>query len=237
MEKVLHTANSRGVANHGWLHSNHTFSFADYYNPERMNFGVLRVLNDDIVQGSQGFGTHPHNNMEIVSIPISGSLAHKDSMGNSSVITQGEVQIMSAGTGVKHSEFNNSSTDLVNFLQIWILPKERDINPRYDQKKFDLDSNKNKFNLVVSPQKDSTGVWINQEAYFYLAKTDKDNVLEYKLNNPNNGVYIFVIDGQISTVDETLSKRDAVGVADLESLKIKSLSDSHILLMEVALSL
>lgn len=237
MEKVLHTANSRGVANHGWLHSNHTFSFADYYNPERMHFGVLRVLNDDIVQGSQGFGTHPHNNMEIVSIPISGSLAHKDSMGNSSVITQGEVQIMSAGTGVKHSEFNNSSTDLVNFLQIWILPKERDINPRYDQKKFDLDSNKNKFHLVVSPKKDTEGVWINQEAYFYLAKTDKDNVLEYKLNNPNNGVYIFVIDGQISTADETLSKRDAVGVADIESLEIKSLSDSHILLMEVALEL
>lgn len=237
MEKVLHPANSRGVANHGWLKSNHTFSFADYHNPERMNFGVLRVLNDDIVDAGQGFGTHPHNNMEIVSIPISGSLAHKDSMGNSSVITEGEVQIMSAGTGVRHSEFNNSSTDLVNFLQIWILPKERDINPRYDQKKFDLDSNKNKFITVVSPDKETTGVWINQNAYFSLAKTDKDNVLNYKLNDKENGVYIFIIDGEISVADEVLSKRDAIGLADIDNLEIKSLKDSHILLMEVAFSL
>ncbi|MFN8673505.1 MAG: pirin family protein [Candidatus Sericytochromatia bacterium] len=236
MKKIIHLGNTRGVADHGWLHSKHTFSFADYYNPERMHFGVLRVINDDIVEAGMGFGTHPHNNMEIISIPLEGSLAHKDSMGNSSVITSGEVQIMSAGTGITHSEFNHSKTDLVNFLQIWVLPKELGIKPRYGQKKFDL--SRNKFNLVVTPDKNSEeAVWINQDAYFYLAKTDENNTLEYTLNNKNHGLYIFLIDGEIEISDEKLSKRDAIGISDLENISIKSLKNSYILLMEVPLEL
>jgi len=189
MQPMYHDNQSRGLADHGWLKSRHTFSFADYYNPERMNFGILRVLNDDIVTPSMGFGTHPHENMEIISIPLSGSLRHQDSMGNKHIISTGEVQIMSAGSGITHSEYNNSPSGDVNFLQIWVLPKERDITPRYDQKVFDEGNRKNRFQLLVSPENSDKTVLINQDAWFSLADIEAEKQVTYEKNNKKNGVY------------------------------------------------
>ena len=201
MNMTIHKANTRGYADHGWLKTNHTFSFASYYDENRMNFGMLRVLNDDIVEGGMGFGKHPHNNMEIVSIPLSGALEHKDSMGHIEVIKEGEVQIMSAGTGVLHSEYNHSKTDEVNFLQIWVLPKERNIKPRYEQKNINNADAKNKFLTIVSPdEKDDNAVWINQDAYFSITKSDAGTDISYDIKQKGNGVYIFVIEGDV-TID------------------------------------
>jgi len=233
MKKTIHKANTRGFADFGWLHSHHTFSFSSYYNPNRMQFGALRVLNDDIVQPAMGFGAHGHENMEIVSIPIIGELAHKDSMGTAKVIYPGEVQIMSAGIGLRHSEFNNSETNIVNFLQIWVLPKERGIKPRYDQKEFLVSDRMNTFQTVVSPEKDSNALWINQDSYFSLANLEKGKSIDYKIKQAGNGAYLFLIDGSVLVDGETFEKRDGVGIAETDSFSITANENAEILLIEV----
>lgn len=235
MEKVIHKADSRGHANHGWLDAHHSFSFANYYNPERTRFGVLRVLNDDIVQPGEGFGTHPHDNMEIVTIPLKGELAHKDSTGNKEVIHPNEVQIMSAGSGLTHSEFNNSKTDEVNLLQIWVFPKEKNIKPRYDQKVFEPSGRLNKIQTLVSP-KDEKALWINQDAYFSRTDIEKGKSVDYELNTKKNGVYIFVIEGKIEIEGDMLSRRDAIGIQETERIKIKAEDNSEVLIIEIPLN-
>lgn len=237
MKKTIHKAESRGHAHHGWLDSHHTFSFADYYDPNRMNFGALRVINDDIISGGQGFGTHPHQNMEIVSIPIYGSLSHKDSMGHEGVITQGEVQAMSAGTGVMHSEFNGSETEMANFLQIWVMPEKINIEPCYEQKKFNVSDRFNKLQTVVAPlESNEDVVKINQQAYFSLLDLEQGHEVSYSLKNSKSGVYTFVIEGQVQTLDEELCQRDAMGVEGVEETPFKSVSTiAKLLIMEVPL--
>jgi redox-sensitive bicupin YhaK (pirin superfamily) len=233
MKKTIHRADSRGYFDHGWLKTHHTFSFASYYDPARVRFGLLRVLNDDIIEPVMGFGTHPHDNMEIVTIPLEGELAHKDSMGSKQVLRAGEVQIMSAGSGITHSEFNNSKTQRINLLQIWVFPKLRNIEPRYDQKKFDATERWNKFQTVVSPEQTDGALWINQDAFFSLAGIDSGKTLTYTIQHKGNGVYLFVIKGAVETAGEKLNKRDAVGIEDAEELDITAAEDSEILVIEV----
>lgn len=235
MQPMYHENQSRGLADHGWLKSRHTFSFAGYYNPERMNFGLLRVLNDDIVTPSMGFGTHPHENMEIISIPLSGALRHQDSMGNKHIISTGEVQIMSAGSGITHSEYNNSSSEGVNFLQIWVLPKERDITPRYDQKVFAEGKRKNRFQLLVAPENSEETVWINQDAWFSLADIEAEKQVTYEKNNTKNGVYFFIIEGQASIDGRDVKRRDGLGIIDGETYPIIAQTKTQLLAIEVPL--
>lgn len=235
---VLHKADTRGVANHGWLESNHTFSFANYHNPERMNFGVLRVLNDDKVSQAQGFGDHPHDNMEIISIPLEGDLEHKDSMGNTTVIKSGDIQAMSAGTGIFHSEYNKNADKPVKFLQIWIYPNKRNVEPRYDQITMNVADRKNKFQQVLSPNPDDDGVWIYQDAWFNMGNFDKDITTEYKINKPGNGVYAFILKGEATIGNQKLETRDGFGIWNIENLTITAnTADTEILLMEVPMSL
>ena len=233
MKTTLHKSDSRGYIDHGWLKTYHTFSFASYYDPSRVRFGLLRVLNDDIIEAGMGFGTHPHDNMEIVTIPLEGELAHKDSMGTKQTLKAGEIQIMSAGSGLTHSEFNNSETERINLLQIWVFPKERDIKPRYDQKVFDINERKNKFQTVVSPNKENGAMWINQDACFSLANIDKGKTLQYSIKHKGNGAYLFVIEGSVSTAGETLNKRDAIGIEDIGNIEISALENSEILVIDV----
>ena len=230
-KKILHQAQTRGFADHNWLKSYHTFSFASYYNPERMNFGVLRVLNDDIIAPTMGFDMHPHNNMEIISIPLEGELEHKDSMGNVAIIKAGEIQVMSAGTGIYHSEYNKSSEKEGKFLQIWVFPNKKNVTPRYDQ--YILKNEKNVLQQILSPNKDEEGVWIHQNAWFHLGNFDADKIVEYQLKNTENGVYAFVINGNITIEDVELQTRDALGIWNTNSLILKTLKDTTILLMEV----
>jgi redox-sensitive bicupin YhaK (pirin superfamily) len=237
MKTTLHKADTRGKADHGWLNSHHTFSFASYHNPERVKFGLLRVLNDDIVQPGEGFGTHPHDNMEIISIPLKGALAHKDSTGNEHVINTGDVQIMSAGSGLYHSEYNASKKDAVNFLQIWVFPKERDIEPRYDQKTYNAEDRKNKFQVVVSPEKNSGSLWINQDSYFSLADLEKGSSVNYDVKNPGNGVYLFLIEGSINVGGIQMDKRDGLGIEDTDSLEITAMENSQLLVIEVPMKI
>lgn len=232
MKTIIHTADSRGTAFFGWLHSRHTFSFGRYYNPERIHFGALRVLNDDIVQSGMGFDTHPHDNMEIVSIPLAGALEHKDSTGTAEVIRTGDVQIMSAGSGLSHSEYNHSKTDQVNFLQIWVLPKQMNIKPRYQQITFDAAGRKNQWQTVVAPD-DPKALWINQDAWFTLADPEANTELTYKLHQPGSGLYAFVIDGEVRAGDTLLKKRDAVGITEVDAVTFKSATDAKLLLIEV----
>ncbi len=237
MKKIIHQAESRGHANHGWLDSHHSFSFAGYHNPERMRFGMLRVLNDDWVDGGKGFGTHPHDNMEIVSIPLVGALEHKDSTGNTKVIRTNDVQIMSAGSGLMHSEYNHSATEKVNFLQIWVFPKERNIEPRYEQKTFEPAERVNQIKTVVSPKKDvDDAVWINQDAYFSLASFEQGKKASYQLNRTGNGVYAFVINGDLDIADESLHTRDAIGITEVDSVSFEAISDVDILFIEVPMA-
>jgi len=233
LKSVIHRANSRGSANHGWLDSHHTFSFAQYYDPERMNFGVLRVLNDDIVDGGMGFGTHPHDNMEIISIPIKGDLEHKDSMGNIQVIREGDVQVMSAGRGITHSEYNKNKNEKVNFLQIWIYPNEKNVTPRYDQQSFKKEDRQNKLQQVISPEKGDNGIWIHQDAWFYLGNFENGESTEYQLKKEGNGIYIFLLEGSIQVEDIILQKRDGLGVWETDSIKINAISNSEFLIIEV----
>jgi quercetin 2,3-dioxygenase len=233
MNTVFHQAETRGHADHGWLDTNHTFSFGHYYDPTRVHFGALRVLNDDFVEGGKGFGTHPHDNMEIVSIPLSGDLEHKDSMGNVTVIRQNDIQIMSAGTGIQHSEYNKNKDKAVNFLQIWVFPKLKNIKPHYDQKTFLPEERVNKFQVVVAPNKDTGGVLINQDAWFSLGKLQSGFKTSYTINKTGNGVYAFVIEGNISVNGQSLNKRDGYGLWDVQSVSIEATPDSEILLIEV----
>jgi redox-sensitive bicupin YhaK (pirin superfamily) len=234
---VLHKANTRGHANHGWLDAHHSFSFASYYNPDRMQFGALRVLNDDMVSEGQGFGTHPHDNMEIITIPLEGAIEHKDSMGNSSVIRAGEIQVMSAGSGITHSEFNHFSDKKLKLLQIWIFPNKQNVKPRYDQLKLDPADKQNRLQQILSPVAEEAGVWIYQNAWFHLGKFDKDMIANYQLKDKANGVYAFVIKGEFIVNDQKLETRDALGVWSIEKLSLSSLQpDSEILLIEVPMN-
>lgn len=234
---ILHKAESRGFANHGWLKSFHTFSFANYYNPERMHFGVLRVLNDDEVEAGMGFGTHPHNNMEIISIPLEGDLEHQDSMGNTAVIRKGDIQVMSAGTGITHSEYNRNSDRPVKFLQIWVYPREKNVEPRYGQVTLNQDDRRNRLQQVVSPDPAGEGVWIHQDAWFYLGRFDQDFSLTYPLRKVGNGVYLFVLKGSLQAGDIILNERDGLGITRQEEILIKAKSrDTEVLLMEVPMS-
>ncbi|RKN79704.1 pirin family protein [Ulvibacterium marinum] len=234
---VLHKADSRGSANHGWLQSKHTFSFANYYNPDRMHFGVLRVLNDDTVSEAQGFGTHPHRDMEIISIPLEGDLEHKDSMGTAAVIKQGDIQVMSAGTGIMHSEYNANKDKPVKFLQIWVFPNKKGVVPRYDQITLNLEDRKNQLQQVLSPNPDDAGVWIHQKAWFNMTSLEKGKTLNYQLNDPeNNGVYAFIINGDATLNGQELEKRDGFGIWDVASLEITADSNAEILLMEVPMN-
>lgn len=236
MKTIMHPADSRGKANHGWLNSHHTFSFANYYDPMRMHFGQLRVLNDDVVDGGKGFGTHPHDNMEIISIPLKGDLEHKDSMGNVAVIKQNDVQIMSAGTGIYHSEYNKNTDSKVNFLQIWVFPKEKNIQPRYQQITFNPEDRVNKLQQVVTPVKGEEGVWINQDAWFHLGNLKKDFKTEYSIKKKGNGVYAFVLEGNVKINDQQLGKRDGFGIWDVDTFSIVADSDAEILLMDVPMN-
>ena len=232
MKKIIHKAASRGYADHGWLRSYHTFSFASYQNSERMNFGMLRVLNDDVVQPEMGFGTHPHRNMEIISIPISGALSHTDSIGNKRSIEVGEVQVMSAGTGLKHSEFNDSKIDAVNFLQLWIIPEIENITPYYNQKIFEALERKNKFQVLVSPKDKQVGgsLSINQQGYISMIDLDKGFEIAYDLRN---GAYFFLIEGEVLIEDENLEKRDAIGIIEKNKVNIKANKSSKLLVIDV----
>ncbi|RKO70795.1 pirin family protein [Sphingobacterium puteale] len=231
---VLHKATSRGYADHGWLQSNHTFSFANYHNPERMHFGVLRVLNDDIVAKGRGFGLHPHDNMEIISIPLEGDLEHEDSMGNQAIIRKGDIQVMSAGTGIMHSEYNKNTDQFVKFLQIWVYPNQRNVAPRYDQITLDKSQRHNKFQQILSPDPADEGVWIHQDAWFHMGNFDKGAEANYKVMKAGNGVYIFVISGSVNVAGQELETRDGFGIWDISEIKLMATSpDTEILLMDL----
>jgi len=237
MKSIFYPAAERGHANFGWLDSYHSFSFGQWHHPQKMHFGALRVLNDDQVKGGAGFGTHPHENMEIVSIPLSGALAHKDSTGTSEVINTGDVQIMSAGSGISHSEFNASKTDPVNFLQVWVFPKQHDIKPRYDQKTFDAAERINQWQVVVSPDEKDSAVWINQDAKFSLATIEPGKELNYKNAFAGNGVYFFLLEGKATVADKELNRRDAIGVSETDSVGIKAIDAVSVLAIEVPMQL
>ena len=230
---ILHKASSRGHADHGWLNAYHSFSFASWYNPERIQFGMLRVLNDDTVAAGMGFGTHPHDNMEIITIPLEGDLAHKDSMGNSSTIKTGDVQVMSAGTGIQHSEFNPNADLQTKLFQIWLFPKYRNVEPRYQQITLDVAKQKNSFAQILSPNPDDEGVWIHQDAWFYLSDFEANFSKILALQKEGNGFYIMNIEGEIEVNGEKLEKRDAIGIWEAIEIEIKANSDSRFLIMEI----
>ncbi|TDE06330.1 pirin family protein [Flavobacterium hiemivividum] len=230
---VLHKADTRGHADHGWLNAYHSFSFASWYNPERVQFGALRVLNDDTIAGGMGFGTHPHDNMEIITIPLEGDLAHKDSMGNTEVIKNGDVQVMSAGTGVKHSEFNPNDDQRTKLLQIWVFPNKQDVEPRYQQISLNPEERKNKLQQILSPNADDEGVWIHQDAWFHLGKFDTGVSATYNLKKEGNGVYAFVLSGNVTINGQELETRDGLGIWEVNSLTIEATSDAEFLLMEI----
>lgn len=236
MKTIFHAANSRGDANHGWLKSKHTFSFANYHNPERMGFGALRVINDDFVIGGQGFGKHSHRDMEIISIPLSGKLGHGDNIGNEGIIETGEIQVMSAGTGITHSEMNGDASEPVKFLQIWVIPNKMNVAPRYQQIHMSDIMQPNEFNQVLSPNADDAGVWIHQNAWFSMGDFDKGQTQTYQLKDARNGVYIFVISGKVVVNGNTLNTRDGLGVWDTESVTMDVEEAAKVLIMEVPLS-
>lgn len=233
MKTIFHASNSRGAANHGWLNAKHSFSFASWYNPERTNFGALRVLNDDIVSPGAGFGTHPHDNMEIITIPLSGSIAHKDSMGNSSIIKTGEIQVMSAGTGIQHSEFNPDENEELRLFQIWIFPNKRNVVPRYDQFEMNTQAMKNNFLQLVSPNKEDEGTWIHQNAWIKIAEVDSNVEIVYSFNSKENGVYFMLIDGDVTINNQQLKQKDAFGVWNTDTVVLKANCQSKILAIEI----
>lgn len=233
MKKIFHPANERGHANHGWLNAYHSFSFASWHDDAKVHFGLLRVLNDDTIAAGMGFGTHPHDNMEIVTIPLKGVLEHKDSMGNIGQIKPGEIQAMSAGSGITHSEYNGSKTEETKLFQIWVFPKVRNITPRYDQRTFNVADRKNKFQTLVSPEKSDKTMWINQDAFFSMGNFDKGQSVDYKMNMKGNGVYLMLIEGEAEIDGQKLSRRDAVGIWETDKVGIKVNSDSEILAIEV----
>ena len=232
--KIIHRADTRGAANHGWLNAKHSFSFANYYNPDRIHFGVLRVLNDDTVAPGMGFGKHPHDNMEIITIPLEGAIEHKDSMGNEGVIRYGDVQVMSAGTGIQHSEFNASKTEQLKLFQIWLFPNKKNVQPRYDQVTLDVKDRRNKLQQILSPKTEENNLWIHQDAWFSMATLDKDVSVDYSIKRKGNGVYVMVVRGSVTIDGETLNERDAVGLWDIDNITIKAGSqDAEVLVMDV----
>ncbi|MEI8271518.1 MAG: pirin family protein [Paludibacter sp.] len=233
MKTILHKSESRGHANHGWLDTYHSFSFANYYNPERVRFGALRVLNDDIVAAGEGFGTHPHDNMEIISIPLRGDLEHKDSMGNQGVINTGELQAMSAGTGIFHSEFNKNKDKDINFLQIWVLPNKKNVKPRYEQISLVDIEKSDEFYQVLSPNPNDQGVWIQQNAWFHMGDLSEGWEGSYELKDKHNGVYFFVIEGSLTVAGQKLNKRDGLGVSETDKIDIKTDRITKLLVMEI----
>lgn len=238
MKTILYKKETRGHANHGWLDANHTFSFANYYDPQRVNFGALRVLNDDIIEGGKGFGTHPHDNMEIITIPLSGSLRHEDSMGFKGVINTGDVQVMSAGTGIHHSEFNAEKDRPTNIFQIWVFPQKDNVTPRYQQKSFKYREVKNSLHEIVTPNPDGNSLWIHQQAWFSIGAFDKDCGTSYALHAPTNGLFVMIIDGEFEVAGQKLSKRDGLGIWETNSVEFKALeNNSSILLMEVPMEI
>ena len=237
MNTVLHKANTRGHANHGWLQANHSFSFANYYNPERMHFGVLRVLNDDTIAPAMGFPTHPHDNMEIITIPLEGDLEHKDNMGNGTIIKNGDIQVMSAGTGITHSEFNANKETHCKLLQIWLFPNKRNVTPRYDQITIRQLAKKNSLYQVLSPTSEDDGVWIHQEAWFNIGEYDVTTEEKYTLNLSQNGVYLFVIEGQISIENQTLEKRDGFGIWNTSEITFRAEKSTKVLVMELPMEI
>src|SRR5690606_22793032 len=232
---IFHAAGSRGDANHGWLHSKHTFSFANYFDPERMHFGALRVLNDDRVAGGMGFGAHPHDNMEIISIPLEGDLEHKDSMGTTAVIRHGDIQVMSAGTGVTHSEYNKNADQEVKFLQIWVIPNKRNVEPRYDQISLNPADRINKIQETLAPEPQEGKIWIYQDAWFSLGKFDEGVEETYAFRGKGTGLYVFNLHGKITVDGRELYDRDGLGVTDANAVHIKAERDAEFLLMEVAM--
>lgn len=236
MKTIVHKAATRGHADHGWLNSRHTFSFGTYHDPNRIHFGVLRVLNDDTVAPGMGFGKHPHDNMEIISIPLEGALEHQDNMGNKQVIKQGDVQIMSAGTGIAHSEKNASSHLPVKFLQIWVFPNEKNVAPRYDQKTFTESEKKNTLLTVVSPFGEADGIHIHQDAWFSLGNLESGATQTYNLKKAGNGVYVFVLEGNVTVNDIVLNRRDGLGVSEADAISVKADSDAQLLVMELPLN-
>ena len=236
MKKVFHSASSRGAADHGWLQAKHSFSFANYYNSERVQFGALRVLNDDIIAPGMGFGTHPHDNMEIITIPLDGTLEHKDSLDNIGVIETDEIQVMSAGSGVYHSEYNKNKDQSVSLLQIWVFPNKKNVTPRYDQKNIKDLKKVNSFYPIVTPNQNGPGMWIHQDAWFHLGEFDKETRINYKINKKGNGVYAFLIEGSVQIHGESLEKRDALGLWDTESFELLANPNSRVLLIEVPLN-
>ena len=237
MKKTFHPSAARGEANHGWLHAKHSFSFAQFFNPERIQFGALRVLNDDLIAPGMGFGTHPHNNMEIITIPLEGALEHKDSMDNIGVVAVDEIQVMSAGTGVSHSEYNKNKDQPLNLLQLWVLPNKQNVVPRYDQKNIKSLKKTNALYPVISPNHDNTGMWIHQDAWFHLGDFNQKTTVPYSLHKKGNGVYAFMIEGRASIEGESLEKRDALGVWETEGFSITAEKNSRILLVEVPMKL
>jgi len=237
MNTVLHKAGTRGHANHGWLNSYHTFSFAKYHDPERMHFGVLRVLNDDTVAPGQGFGTHPHDNMEIISIPLEGDLEHKDSMGNLAGIKKGDVQVMSAGTGIYHSEYNRNKDQEVKFLQIWVFPNQQGVTPRYDQISLSGIRKENELYQILSPHQEDQGVWIHQEAWFHLGEFTREISTSYTIKKEGNGIYTFVLEGEVEIAGQKLEPRDGFGIWDTREIHLQALPGGRVLLMEVPMDL
>lgn len=236
MKTVLHKADTRGHADHGWLNAHHTFSFGQYYDPSRVHFGALRVLNDDEVAGGMGFPTHPHDNMEIITIPLEGALEHRDSMGSAGVIRKNEVQVMSAGSGLRHSEANANRDELLRLLQIWVFPKVKNVEPRYQQIELKAQERKNRFQQILSPNPDDDGAWIHQDAWFHLGDLDAGQELEYHLKDASNGLYVFVIEGEVEVAGEKLSRRDGLGISQAEAVSFKASAESEVLLMEVPMN-
>ncbi len=233
MNKVIQRSKDRGCSNLGWLESYHSFSFANYVNPDKMNFGALRVLNDDIVDVGKGFGMHSHQNMEIISIPLSGGLKHQDNMGNRSIIQKGDVQVMSAGTGIFHSEYNKNQDQEVQFLQIWVIPNKNNVEPRYDQITMSNLQKRNQLYQILSPTPEDNGVWIHQEAWFHLGDFDENKTQTYEIKKAGNGVYTFVIEGKVTISGEKLESRDAIGIWDTQAIEILAENDSRFLIMDV----
>lgn len=231
---IFHAADTRGHADHGWLNAHHSFSFAGYHDPSRIHFGALRVLNDDIVAPDMGFGKHPHDNMEIITIVLDGALEHKDSMGHTQAIHPDEVQVMSAGTGVFHSEYNHNKDKAVNLLQTWLFPNKKNVQPRYDQRVFPAAERVNKWQAIVSPiDNEDPGMKIHQDAWIYRSKIEAGKSLEYNLHSTGNGVYLFVIDGSATTEGQTLNRRDAVGITETGKITIDAAADTELVLFEV----
>ena len=237
MKKIFHASSTRGEANHGWLHAKHSFSFANYFDPKRIQFGALRVLNDDIISPGMGFGSHPHDNMEIITIPLEGALEHKDSMDNIGVIEADEIQVMSAGTGIFHSEYNKNKDKQVKVLQLWVLPNEKNVTPRYDQKSIKELKKPNTLYPIVTPDPNGPAMWIHQDAWFHMGDFNQSTEIEYKINKAGNGVYVFLIEGSAEIAGEAIKKRDALGIWETDRFNLKMASNSRVLLIEVPLNL